>query len=678
MLRSARSLKGNRMDVKERFFKRLHVSIFVAIVASILLQSLFLWIIKDNPNNFFNGNFVPLWTHDAGLYGFYAKELLSGVNLPFETEYMAGWLLYALTKMLPFSIDNVLFFAPVVLSSLIIIPIVFIAKLFHLERVGFFGGILATLAYGYYYRSFFGYYDTDILNLFFPLIAIWGLIGLSKTNNRFFALLSACGILGFNLWYHSFEAIALGIISMWTLYTLLFERDKLVNYLAILMMGLAFLHVSIWLQLIGVLIIFTFSFIDVKINEKYLLFGFLASLGASLFFINPNSLYTRALDYINKGTYIQSDSNLTFLNTLNTVSEAQKISLETWGFLTASNTPLAFLGAFGFVLICLKHKQFLLFLPLVLLGLLSMVAGERFVMFGVVAFSLGLVYLVSEFTDSLAKYTNIVFLGLLAIIISFYIQRIIHLANVESPVFNKIDLKVLSSLPKDKNNFILSWWDYGWPLWYTTGARTLIDNGKHFEDSYIISKLLFTQNQTFVANVSKNSVRFFQEANQKGHPKLVPYIFQKYKPQEALNHLNTPSQSIRPIYWYLHTSLLRVGNTIKKFSDIDPASGQIAENELLIYSEKNNNVYFDKKSGVLHKDDQKFRIHFYTHTSTKELTSTSNISDLYLIETPTHYLISTPNIFRSFLVQALLFQRVDTELFEIVSKNDTSMLLRVK
>lgn len=677
MLYSSRSFKGYRLDVVKSIFERLHVKILVALVLSILLQSLFLWIIKDTPNNFFNGSFVPLWTHDAGLYGFYAKELLSGVNLPFETEYMAGWLLYALVKILPFSIDTILFFSPIFISSLIIIPIIYMTKLFDLVKVGFFGGILATLAYGYYYRSFFGYYDTDILNLFFPLLAILGVIGLAKTKNRFFGLIASFGILGFNLWYHSFEAIALGIIAFWTLFVLIFQRDSLANYLTIFMMGIALLHVEPSMQIVAILILFALSFIPIKIDEKYLLLGFFILVGVGLFVVDVGSLYERALDYISKGAFISSGGNLTFLNTLTTVGEAGKISLERWGMLTASHISLAFLGVFGYILLCIRHKKFLLLLPLVFIGLLSMLAGERFVMFGVSVVALGVAYFAHEITQFLPKYKNRAFASLMIVATLFYAQKVIYLAKIEVPVFNGEDLKVLEKVKDDKKNFIFSWWDYGWPLWYETRAKTLIDNGKHFEDNYIVSKLLFTQNQAFVANASKNSVRLFQEANQKGSPKLVPYLFKKYKPENLLQELAKPSKAIRPIYWYLNTDLLEVANNIKSFSDIDPISGKRVGGGLFIYLRKTNAINFNPQNGVLNIQGQKFNIQSYTNLEKKSFQQYSGI-DIQFIETKTHYLVCTSNIFNSFFIQALLFHRVHSSLFEVVAKNDSSILLRVK
>ncbi len=660
----------------KKLFKKSGFVILVGILLSVILQSVFLFIIKDDPRVYFNGNFVPLWTHDAGLYGFYAKKLLGGANFPFASEYIAGWLLYAVVKFTPFSIEQCIFYLPVILSSLVIIPIFYISKLFKLQRVGFVAGIFCILSYGYYYRSFFGYYDTDILNLFFPLVAIWGLIGLSKTQNAFYSLLATLGIFGFGLWYHSYLSIAVLIVGIWAIYTLVFQRENLENYLVIFMMGICFLNLDLWIKLALILLIFILNFQRYKTHSW--LFGavfIILSVGAT-FLVDTHKFYSRALSYIDKGLYTKF-ANLNFINALDTIGEADAISLQKWAQLSSANASLAFLGFFGFVMLCIKYRPFLAFLPLVLVGFLSLIAGERFAMYGVGAFSFGLAYFIFILSQMLPKYKNISFFILSCAISIVYINTIIHFAKIEKPVFYKEDLEVISKIPKHKNNFILTWWDFGWPLWYETGAKTLIDNGKHFEDSYIISELLFESNQTKVANSSKQVVKLYKEAKSKGYYKLIPYLFKKNKPHIAIENLSKPSKLVDPIFWYLHVDLLKVGTSIKLFSDTDLKTGKQKVSSFIVYARKASNISFDKDKGILTLNGQSFKIKYYTNLKTKEYKH-YKMASLYAIETPKYYFISTKNVYDSFLVQALIFNNINEKQFKIISKNDTSIILKIK
>ncbi len=663
------------MDV-EKIYKNSFLVVFVAIFLSLILQSIFLLHVKDNPSYFFDGNFIPLWTHDAGLYGFYAKKLISGANIAFKSEYMPGWLLYALYKLTPFSLEQLMFFTPVFISSLVIVPIFGMLKLFNLEKVGFFAGILTTLSFGYYYRSFFGYYDTDILNLFFPLMIIWGLIGFCHTNKKIFILLSALSMLGFSLWYHSYIAIGASIVLMWTLYTLIFKRDDFNSYLVLLMLAIPFLHVNITIKLISIFVMFLLTYQRFFIRSKYLPFIFLALVIVGGFFIDANSFIQRASEYIYKAEFTKL-ANIAFLNTLGTVSEASSIGFERFFNLSSSNISFGLIGIFGYILLVLKHRQYLLLLPLGFIGFLALVAGERFVIYGVSLFSIGIAYLTHEICSGLPKYKNIAILGLMCVVSIFYIKDIITFSKYEKPIFNKSELHVISKLPKAKDNFILTWWDYGWPLWYETEAQTLIDNGKHFEDNYIISKLLFLNNQNIVANASKQTVKLFKKARKKGHYKLMTYLLKGRSLNEALTLLNTPSVTKTPIYWYLNTQLLDIANSIEEFSNIDHKNRKRKNGSFIAYIKNSYGAKFNAHKGVLTINGKPIQMASYNNLMTKD-SRKYNQNGFYLVLTKTHFLVCTKNIYNSFLVQSLLFKNVNKKLFEIISQDDTSMLIKVK
>ena len=72
-----------------------------------------------------------------------------------------------------------------------------------------------------------------------------------------------------------------------------------------------------------------------------------------------------------------------------------------------------------------------------------------------------------------------------------------HIDSYRVPtVFNADEVKVLNKL-KDiaqREDYVVSWWDYGYPLRYYADVKTLVDGGKHsgvvnFPVSYMLKQL---------------------------------------------------------------------------------------------------------------------------------------------------------------------------------------------
>ncbi len=57
-----------------------------------------------------------------------------------------------------------------------------------------------------------------------------------------------------------------------------------------------------------------------------------------------------------------------------------------------------------------------------------------------------------------------------------------HIQSYKVPtVFNKDEVKVLNDLQSktDREDYVISWWDYGYPIRYYADVKTLGDGGKH-------------------------------------------------------------------------------------------------------------------------------------------------------------------------------------------------------
>ena len=661
-------------------WKNTIITILATFLGAVAMRLLFLIPMADQPSFFYMGNPIPIWTHDAGLYGNYANRLADGISLPFIAEYMPGFLLYGLSKLFGITHDSGLFWFSAFLPSLIVVPIVLIGKLHGKVWMGVLAGLLCSSVLGYYTRSHLGYYDTDILNLLFPTCMVYGMMllikGFDKTG---LAILLGSSYL-FGLWYHSFEAITLGLLGGYMLYVLVFERQKTLHYAAFCIAFVVFLPLGLGIKfalMIG-LGVMAFLFWQ-KVPYYYAILAMaLGAIGGLLVF-DISALYARALDYISTSRYLDSPTGLKFYNTLNIVSEAKGLSFEAWGEKMANHLYLAIAAGVGYLYLCFKERTFLLFLPLFALGIASMEIGARFSYYGVVPFAFGLAFLGVGLGFKLDyKFYKPLLGGASIVLVLFFGFKVFEYSDKKTPVFNQSDLEVINKL-QEREPFILAWWDYGWPLWYYANASTIIDNGKHGEDSYFISYLLNSDDQSYVANASKRIAIQFPEARREGYYALAHAIFNNANPDEALNMLGEPIGKIeKKTYWFLHTGMLSRINNIKRYSNRDLKTGKRIERHIAKYLIKTEAMSFDEKSGAYVAGNRRFPAKSYYRTNDKySLEFGAKNRFFHVIETPTHFLICNDVIYDSFLVQMLLLENYDKRYFKPVAKGESALLLEV-
>ena len=184
-LKELLNLDENRVNSK-----LIVIYISIAYIFSLVVRFFLYYQASENPNYFYNGNIIPLWTADAGLYGYYANQILDGVSYPFVAEYMPGYLLSWIVDLTGMNLDRVIFFTPAFLSSLVVVPMILISNYYRLAKLGLYGALIGSSMSSYYYRTHLGYYDTDILNAFFPLLSIYFLIRFEDNKdilNTFYA-----------------------------------------------------------------------------------------------------------------------------------------------------------------------------------------------------------------------------------------------------------------------------------------------------------------------------------------------------------------------------------------------------------------------------------------------------------------------------------------------------------
>lgn len=700
---------------KQVTLKRVMFYIILAYLFSVAVRLFLYYEVSGIENYFYGDHIIPLWTTDSGLYGYYAKQLLSGAFYPFVSEYVPGYVLYWFVNITGLDIDTVVFFSPAFLASLIVIPIILIAYHYRLAFLGFYAAIIGSVMTSYYYRTHLGYYDTDLLNAFFPLLGIYFLIRLVDTEKLVYGVLASLTLILFNLWYHSSLAIIIGIIGIYCVYVILFKRKTAVFYQSLFLLAVGlFPWVIIYKLVLVFVLISLFSGISKyrPIDVKYYLMLLLVGMVAFSFLVDIHQYYERAIDYIDKSGAIEvlsDQESVKFKSDLDSVIEAKGISLSEIMHRVSGAVPFFIIAFLGYIGLLIRYRSMLLTLPLALLTFIAMQAGLRFTMYGVMLFSFSLVvstffvfhFLLTrwgEFSESISKMVSNVFL---IVVIAFALNTVINYnrSSIAPILFNTTDdIKVLNAFKErfKKDDFILTWWDYGWPLWYYLNSRnTLIDNGKHQQDNFIVSKILLSDSDFFVRNASQFFVEKYYEGREKGFHRVMDYFIKTY----SMDYLNTLKnekvdlpKSKREVYILLHSYMLTTLGTIESFSNINTYTGKVRESDYLdmgyLFERydmnqevlKTSKFGINKQKGIILSDKGNMKFKKLSIIENNKIVFEKNYlapNGSYVVIYNGKVLLMKENIYNSFLVQSLVFKNYKKEMFEKVAETDHFIILKV-
>ncbi len=647
--------------------KELFLYILFTYVVVVSIRLIMVTVVCDG-TNICEGDYIsPLWSYDGGLYGYYAKELLNNNLLPMTSEYIPGYLLYYLTTITNYSLNEVIFYSPAFLSSLGVVPVVIIGYVYNISKFSIIAAIIGNITFSYYSRTHLGYYDTDVLNIVLSMAIVSSLIVYIETKrivSLFFAILFS---IFFYYWYHSSLAIIYSIYAVFLVFIIL------KNYKIILS--------NRYLQILLFLFLMVVSY-------------------------NSEKVYDRALDYAKKDnatlTLNSKGENLQFKSTLSTVDEAQKLDINHIGIYLSYSNYYFYMSLVALIIFYILYPSFIITLPLIGLSILSMKVGIRFAEYGVLAIAFGATYILFILNNTISLFIksktilSLTITIMSALLVYQYI-KIVETSNKNfKPVFDVLDIKMLTHLDSKlkKGDYILSWWDYGWPLWYYTKADTLIDNGKHHHDNYIISKLLMSD-QNYTAKAARN---FMQRCQGKGC-RLSKKLFKKYDPKtldQYIDNLGFEQKSTKDIYFVFYERMLQTLPTIASFSEKNLFTNQKEKNFLIkpfllekfidkkSYIAFNGKVKVDLIKATLEAEGKLYPLKEIYIASTKNVQKISTIyqdkANLSVIIYNKKFLFILNNeTLNSFFVQVFLLKKHNKELFKYIGySNDMEVFKLLK
>lgn len=709
---------GNQKQFNKKW---LLAFMIVAFIFSVLMR--YIWIdFASNIDEYKFNNTVMINTNDGYYYAEGARDIIAGFHQENDLSPVSSalpQLTAFLAKILPFSFESIILWLPSVLSSLVVIPILLIARLYKFEFVGFLGALFASIAASYYYRTMAGYYDTDMLVIVFAMFALWAiLINIYKRNDIYLLVLFFIMIGGI-YWYPQNYSLYFALFAITLAYSgfnyfLEKKYDNIYLKIAIFIL-LSVLFISLIYKVILAIIVF-FIFKTKKINTKILSFIVLGLILFQTFLGGFHNIIYQIITYLKQSSEL-AQTQLHYYAVMQTIMEVQAIAFDYFSFRISGSEAAFLVSCVGYIFLLIKHPSFLISTPLVGLGFLAYIGGLRFTIYAVPIFAISLAYLIYYFSQKVSEYVRVDKYALLTkYLLCFLLMGIAIYPNIKNinnykikTTFFKDEVKTLDSLKHkaQREDYVISWWDYGYPIRYYSDVKTLVDGGKHHGyDNYYVS-LALSNNQNIAANMARLSVEYTERNFKENFGDIILQMSKDYGFKNAndfIYSLNDKSLKLpkktRDIYFYLPLRMLDIFPTVSIFSNIDLDNGNVynnffykgyelnKQNDILhLINDSRRQIAINLKTGEIKGDYGESKI---KQVSTVALSQDGRTkaehfklnegASLYLVVLKSYgyYLILDEMLFNSIYIQHFFFDNYDKNLYELVLSNPYAKIFKLK
>nr|ADT71683.1 oligosaccharide transferase [uncultured organism] len=566
--------------------KTMFLLIIFAYLFSVAIR--LIWVFQfSGVESFYWNNQIMINTNDGYYFATAVKDFVFGTNsdnpqLKTAINSYPGvvYTTYLFFKILPFSLDTIILFMPAVISSLIVIPMILIARLYNHSLMGFFAALLGSIAWSYYNRTMTGYYDSDMFAVVMQYFVLYSLLSIIRYRSLNSILLASIFIIIYPLFYPQGLSLIYAMFAILILYLLYYHKKESMVYMAITLISVSLLLID-WQIKLGLITILYILFKSKRVDDKYLVI--FCHILLCYFFVwckchGFNSCKNIYL-FGDRGT---NEVGLKFYQVIQTVREAGDIPFEVMANRISGSSIGVIVSLVGYVLLVIKYRPFILALPLIGIGIFSLWGGLRFTVYAVPIAAMSAVFLFYVLSDFIKnKIGKYAFIAVMTIAMIY--PNIMHIIGYKIPtVFTKDEVTVLDRLNNisSSKDYTLTWWDYGYPIWYYTDTNTLIDGGKHHNDNFIISKILSTTSQVQAANLARVAVETYVDSN---YSIVANTLFKngqkdQINPNDYLEQLESDEfklpQATRDIFIYLPNRMLNIFPTVGVFSNIDLLTGQ--------------------------------------------------------------------------------------------------------
>jgi len=702
--------------------------IVLAFLFSFVVRLIWVYQFNDFESFKFAGQLM-INTNDGYFWAEGARDLLNGFHQKFDLSPIheaTSQLTYVFAKILPASFETLILYMPAILGSLVVIPIILIAYNLGMLEVGFLAALLASIAVSYYNRTMIGYYDTDMLNIVFPTFLLWSLILALRTHKEKYLLITALEIIAYRWWYPQSYSLEFSYFGLILAYAVIFDRKNLFNFKLLTIMLFAMMGLPSLVRF-GMVVVVYLSF--KKERFKHYLWYVLA-IAVILFFASGgfNPIWAQLKGYIFKDAIevMPEELSLHFFSVMQTVREAGQISFSVFAERISGHTVTFILSLVGYIFMVKKYPAMLLGLPLLGLGFLALWGGLRFTIYAVPVCALGVAYLLFICADYLTHAfvnqkigssikSSFVILSSLGILY----PNLLHVIDYRVPtVFNKAEVEQLVKLKTiaAREDYVISWWDYGYPIRYYSDVKTLIDGGKHGGDVNFPVSYMLTHDEESAARLARLEVEYTEKAfvqaeknttePSQERTKIINNTAQMtldyefHDANDFLASLQTPLKlpaKTRDIYFYLPFRMLSIFPTVAQFSNIDLMNGTTIRQPLFFQSSQfqdspqalnlSSGVVLDKGKGVLKLGANEVPVKYFIQTSydthqkllkNQQIIHKDGEVNIIYMQSYHTFLILDNAMFNSLYVQLFVLENYNERFFEPIILEAYAKIYRLK
>ena len=573
-----------KLEKEQTSLRTLFILIAIAYIFSVSMR--FIWVnaVNSAPQFHWN-NELMISTNDGYYFAEGARDILTGhheQNDLSPVDDAMSKLTAFLAKIVPVSFETLILYMPTFIGSLIVIPLILIGRALNQVTVGFIASLIGSIAYSYYNRTMTGYYDNDMLNIVFPVLEIYSLVlALTHQKNRYLIPITI-SIALYQWWYPQAYALDTALFAVIIAYALMFDRKNIYIYKVTLFLLIGILTIPM-ISKIG-LSLALYAFFHYRDGLSHKVFWPIFGVIISVYFYTGGfdtissllSAYVFRTEAIAPGT-----NSLTYYNVVNTVREAGRIPFTLFAERISGHTITFIAACIGYVMALIAYRPLLVTLPLVALGFLAMSSGLRFTIYAVPIMAIGIAYLI-VYLSRFIQITAVRYVLMATLTIGILLPNYNHIKEYIMPtVMLQEEVQALDQLRKivSPEDYVVAWWDYGFPIRYYSNTKTWIDGAQHRgEANYPVSFVLTAKDSSSAAHMMRlYTERYVKYANETSTSKnQFESLLQQegYKdPNDFVTALALPDYKVpkktRDVYLYLPLRMMEIFPTVALFSNLD-------------------------------------------------------------------------------------------------------------